>query len=122
MKKKTITKKNPATRQFSPPMIRLRLPSEKPTREDADKDGEIGTYGPEGVNFCKWDSDISDVHFWFQGRLHDGLLSREPSQEEKWRAEFEEWWEKVCRNDPNASSFKEMAWSGFLFAKKGGAE
>lgn len=111
----------------APPMIRLRLPSEKPTKEDADKHGEIGTYGPEGVNFCDWDGDISDVHFWFPGRLPEGLLPKPPTQEELWRKEFEECMAELYgmeRRDGNpdvySSHYTQAAWDGFLAAKKGG--
>jgi hypothetical protein len=99
-------------------MIRLRLPSEKPTRDDADRHGEIGIYGLEGVNFCQWDANLVGVHYWFSGRLPEGILPREPSQEEKWRAEFEE---KFNSKYPDGS-YKEAAWQGFLAAKEGGAE
>lgn len=112
--------------QPSPPMIRLRLPSEKPTREDGDKDGEIGTYGPEGINFCKWDSDISDVHFWLPGSLPDDILSREPTQEEKWQAEFEACFPDFDLTKQHGGGYLHAhaatAWRVFLAAKKGGAK
>lgn len=112
--------------QPSPPMIRLRLPSEKPTREDGDKDGEIGTYGPEGINFCKWDSDISDVHFWLPGSLPDDILPREPTQEETWQAEFEKCFPDFDLTKQDTGGYLHAhaatAWRAFLAAKKGGAK
>lgn len=102
-----------------PPMIRLRLPSEKPTREDGDKMGDIATWGPDGVNFARWDADISDVYAWAPGRLPDGILPREPSQEEKWEAEAALAYSRLPEaTRPNRPGFID----GFLAAKKGGAE
>jgi hypothetical protein len=107
----------------SPPMIRLRLPSEKPTREDGDKDGDIITFWDGGIiRFRAWDSPLpkfSTLIAWLPGSLPDGILPREPSQEEKWRAEFEKWWNTATEDSPVG---KENAWAGFLAAKKGGAE
>ena len=107
-------------------MIRLRHPSEKPTREDGDKDGEIGTYGPEGVNFCKWDSDISDVHFWLPGCLPESILPREPTQEEQWQAEFETCFPDFDLTKQHGGGYLHAhaatAWRAFLAAKKGGAK
>lgn len=121
--RKTTTKK-PAP--ASPPMIRLRLPSEKPTWEDADKNGCIfiiyeGNYeGKKDAMAWPWNKPSEgDEIAWFS--LPEGILPREPSQEEKWRKDFEEWW-KDCGHSDNRSIIADAAWRGFLAAKKGGAE
>lgn len=107
----------------SPPMIRLRLPSEKPTREDADKNENVfliyreASFG--GIDAIKWhwrDSFTGSELAWFS--LPDGILPSEPSREERLRAEFEE---KFNSKYPDGS-YKEAAWQGFLAAKEGGAE
>lgn len=115
----------PAQPQPQPPMIRLRLPSEKPTREDGDKSGDIVVFYKSGrvSGAYSWgtpfDVGTGEVVAWLPGRLPDGILPREPSQEERWRAEFEE---KFNSKYPDGS-YKEAAWQGFLAAaKKGGAE
>lgn len=122
MKKKTTTKKKPAARPIPPPMIRLRLPSEKPTREDADEDGNVFTIftcesgGKDSIKW-PWNKPFDgDEIAWFS--LPDGILPREPSREERLRTEFEE---KFNSKYPDGS-YKEAAWQGFLAAKKGGAE
>ena len=117
--------KEPAARPIPPPMIRLRLPSEKPTRED-------GVYA-----VCKTPSNktlvlswpiilpFNDmVTYWFS--LPDGILPREPSQEERWRAEFEVLFSKAYDMAKINGEFIRphtfAAWEGFLAAKEGGAE
>jgi hypothetical protein len=115
-----------ATPKASPPMIRLRLPSERPTRGDADKEGTIIVFKKTGnTSFPSWMSTLDEsVLAWLPGRLPDGILPREPSQEEKWRAEGEKIWldvsNEMLANDENGS--KEVFLRGFLAAKKGGAE
>ena len=120
MKKKTITKKKPAARSIPPPMIRLRLPSEKPTREDADINGWVYIFWSSGeCDMTRWDVPFSkNIVAWLPGRLPEGILPREPSQEERLRTEFEE---KFNSKYPDGS-YKEAAWQGFLAAKEGGAE
>jgi hypothetical protein len=110
-------------------MIPLRWPSEKPTREDADKSGDIIIFESHGVfAYCSWDDDLSnDVLAWLPGRLPEGILPREPSQEEKWREEFTKQMASsfdVKQNGDGsfAHRFTDAAWQGFLAAKKGGAE
>ncbi len=102
-KKKKTTKKKPAASQIpppppgwaavnndvyalpiapQPPMIRLRLPSEKPTRGDANKDGNIFVIFSHKVsssdytNCCPytWDTPFEgDELAWFS--LPDGILA-----------------------------------------------
>lgn len=116
----------PAQPQPQPPMIRLRLPSEKPTREDGDFMGEVAVFCRRGTSNKTYvvtqgfhDAFPPNAVFWLPGCLPDGILPREPSQEERWRAEFEE---KFNSKYPDGS-YKEAAWQGFLAAaKKGGAE
>jgi hypothetical protein len=109
----------------SPPMIRLRLPSEKPTREDGDEDGFIFTIyactgGKKDSLRWLWDQPFEgDELAWFS--LPDGILPREPSQEERWQQEFSEWWTNTGHTDHNGL-IADAAWQGFLAAKKGGAE
>lgn len=111
--------------QFPTPMIRLRLPSEKPIREDGDKDGHIFALykGHPDVTLAvtyKWDRKFDgDELAWFS--FHDGLLPREPTQEEKWQQEFSEWWTKTGHTDHNGL-IADAAWQGFFAAKKGGAK
>jgi hypothetical protein len=108
----------PQPAQASPPMIRLRLPSEKPTREEnlfavcRTSDGyTIVLAWPKVLPFDH------NVRFWFS--LPDGILPREPSHEEKWEAEAEEAWSQLPEaTRPNKPGFIE----GFLAAKKGGAK
>jgi hypothetical protein len=104
----------------SPPMIRLRLPSEKPTMEEnlfavcRTSDGyTIVLAWPKVLPFDH------NVRFWFS--LPDGILPREPSHEEKWQQEFSEWWTNTGHTDHNGL-IADAAWQGFLAAKKGGAE
>jgi hypothetical protein len=115
----------------SPPMIRLRLPSEKPTREDADEEGNIFTIyqlrdnKAVGVTNWIWNHPFDgDELAWFS--LPDGILPREPSQEEKWRAEFEAMFNKAYDMAKINGEFIRphtfAAWEGFLAAKKGGAK
>ena len=112
--------------QSPPPMIRLRLPSEKPTREDANKDGHIFIICPSisgriEVITWTWDEPFDgDELAWFS--LPEGVLPCEPSQEEKWRKEFDEEWERSLKGRFLHVKPQEMAWQGFLAAKKGGAE
>jgi hypothetical protein len=126
-KKKAKAKKP----QLPPPMIRLRLPSEKPTREDGDKDGNIFTIikTSDGVStfVCNWPLTKpfdGDELAWFS--LPDGILPREPSQEEKWRKDFEETftdYNLTKQSDGEyAYSITRATWQGFLAAKEGGAE
>jgi hypothetical protein len=150
MKKKTTTKKPaarpippPPTKKFeahgeiywqdsqplaSPPMIPLRWPSEKPTREDADKDGYVIVFRNNGIFVYQiWSSGFEDYTVaWLPGRLPDGILPREPTQEEKWRAEFEECFPDFDltkqENGEYLRAHAATAWRGFLAAKKGGAE
>jgi len=105
------------------PTIQLRTPSEKPTREDGDKDGRvfvlfIGECSKSvlSTEWCWSEAMPTTTVYWFS--LPDGLLPREPTQEERWRAEFEE---KFNSKYPDGS-YKEAAWQGFLAAKEGGAE
>jgi hypothetical protein len=110
----------PQAAQSPTPMIRLRLPSEKPTREDGDAEGTIIAFGVRGVVFFPhWTHKFhKDVLAWLPGRLPDGILPREPSREERLRTEFEE---KFNSKYPDGS-YKEAAWQGFLAAKEGGAK
>jgi len=122
MKKKTTTKKKPITQPApaSPPMIRLRLPSEKPTMEDADANGCIAVFWENGQHdIRRWDHPFHhEIKAWL-GRLPEGILPREPSQEEKWRAEAALAYSKLPEaTRPNKPGFID----GFLAAKKGGAE
>ncbi len=125
MKKKTTTKK-PAARSIPPPppMIRLRLPSEKPTREDGDKHGHIFALFKVAsdttlASTYRWDRKFDgDEIAWFS--LPDGTIPREPSQEEKWRAEFEEEWSRS--GGSYSGTIKSDMWKFFLAAKEGGAE
>jgi hypothetical protein len=112
-------------------MVRLRHPSEKPTKEDADQDGFIfviyeGNYeGKKDAIAWRWDHDFDgDEIAWFS--LPDGILPREPTQEEKWQAEFE-----ACFPDFDLTKQQDggylhahaaTAWRAFLAAKKGGAK
>lgn len=108
--------------QPQPPMIRLRLPSEKPTREDADVNGWVHIFWSTGeCDVSRWEVPFSkNVVAWLPGRLPDGILPREPTQEEKWLVEFEAWLDK---ESPSCTAYaREAAWAGFLAAKKGGAE
>lgn len=117
--------------QPQPPMIRLRLPSEKPTREDGDKNGNIFAIHRtvDAVNLAatyRWDRPFDgDEIAWFS--LPEGILPREPSQEEKWRAEFEGLMHRSFAMGLNSDGdyaypATKAAWQGFLAAKKGGAE
>jgi hypothetical protein len=63
-------------------MVRLRHPSEKPTKEDADQDGFIfviyeGNYeGKKDAIAWRWDHDFDgDEIAWFS--LPEGILTRE---------------------------------------------
>jgi hypothetical protein len=114
----------------SPPMIRLRLPSEKPTADDADDNSCIAVIWKNGQYDVRgWDWPFHpNIRAWL-GRLSDGILPREPTQEEKWRAEFEEWavlerraFMKKRPNGEYSSEATREAWYAFLAAKKGGAE
>jgi hypothetical protein len=102
------------------PTIQLRTPSEKPTREDGDTDGYVLVFWDNGQTTLRlWSIRFeSAIIAWLPGRLPEGILPREPTQEERWRAEFEE---KFNSKYPDGS-YKEAAWQGFLAAKKGGAE
>jgi hypothetical protein len=126
MKKKTTTKKKFA--QPSPPMIRLRPPSEKPTMEDADEGGDIVVFCAYGeFEPRKWESGFSEGDVaWLPGRLPEGILPREPTQEEKWQAEFEECFPDFDltkqENGEYLHAHAATAWRGFLAAKKGGAK
>lgn len=106
--------------QSPTPMIRLRLPSDKPTREDGDKDGYVLVFWDNGQTTLRlWSIRFeSAIIAWLPGRLPDGILPREPSQEERLRTEFEE---KFNSKYPDGS-YKEAAWQGFLAAKKGGEQ
>jgi hypothetical protein len=114
----------------SPPMIRLRLPSEKPTREDANEEGNVFTIfsrdgGAKDAIAWNWDRPFDgDELAWFS--LPEGILPREPSQEEKWQAEFEECFPDFeltkQGNGEYLHAHAATAWRGFLAAKKGGAE
>jgi hypothetical protein len=112
-----------ATPQPSPPMIPLRWPSEKPTREDGDDNGDIVVFCTHGeFEPRQWKSGFGEGDVaWLPGRTPDGILPREPSQEEKWQREFSEWWTKTGHTDHNGL-IADAAWQGFLAAKKGGAE
>lgn len=115
----SATPQPPATH---PPMIRLRLPSEKPTREDGDADGDVMIFFNDGIAARPWNMNMGrNALAWLPGRLPDGILPREPSQEEKWRKEFSEWWTNTGHTDHNGL-IADAAWQGFLAAKKGGAE
>lgn len=112
----------------SPPMIRLRLPSEKPTMEDGDKDGYVLVFWDNGQTTLRlWSIRFeSAIIAWLPGRLPEGILPREPSQEEKWRAEFEakftdcNLWKQP--DGKYAYPITKAAWRGFLAAKEGGAK
>lgn len=118
------TKRTTKTKKSSippPPMIRLRLPSEKPTREDADGDGFILAVKADGrFRYLRYDVALPEyVTAWLQGRLPEGLLPKPLTQEQLWRKEFEEW----AANgdfDLGKGAVKDAAWEGFLAAKKGG--
>lgn len=105
--------------QPAAPMIRLRLPSEKPTKEDADKMGDIILF-EEGGTFAydPWHLSFSkEVIAWLPGRLPEGFLPKPPTQEELWRKEFEEWWNKEG-NYSDYDGAKNLMWDAFLAAKK----
>lgn len=51
----------------------------------------------------------------------EGIVPREPTQEERWQQEFSEWWTKTGHTDHNGL-IADAAWQGFLAAKKGGAK
>ncbi len=113
---------------LSPPMIRLRLPSEKPTREDGDRNGNIIIFERDQCYRDPWHFPfVKAAAFWLPGRLPDGILPREPSQEENWRAEFEEKFSSSLPMIRLSSGVYEnhetsLIWTGFLAARKGGAE
>jgi hypothetical protein len=113
-----------ATPQASPPMTPLRLPSEKPTREDANEDGHIFIICPSisgriAVIAWTWNEPFDGSELaWFS--LPEGILPREPTQEEKWRAEFLRWFKEEDGNV--AREGLDWMWHAFLAAKKGGAE
>ncbi len=129
-KKKPASKAKPAKKPApaSPPMIPLRLPSEKPTREDGDELGNISIFWDNGsVTEHGWKSGLSSSPHavaWIPRRLPDGILPREPSHEEKWRAEGKKLWPEVADSmtAANIHDSKEAFLRGFLAAKKGGAE
>jgi hypothetical protein len=112
----------------SPPMIRLRLPSEKPTRDDCDINGWVFIFWSSGeCDMTRWDVPFpKNVAAWLPGRLPEGLLPREPTQEEKWQAEFEQCFPDFelskQGNGEYLHAHAATAWRGFLAAKKGGAE
>ena len=115
----------------APPMIRLRLPSEKPTKEDGDANGDIILFESHGrFAYDPWYSSFSeDVIAWLPGRLPEGLLPKPPTQEDLWRKEFEERMAELYgmeRRDGNpdvySSHYTQAAWDGFLAAKKGGPQ
>jgi hypothetical protein len=118
--------------QASPPMIRLRLPSERVTKKDADKQGNVFVVvawkDPDETVIIRkaWRSPFEKGDLaWFS--LPDGILPREPSQEEKWRAEFEEKMGIDFNFERRSDGIYYYtptfnAWLGFLAAKKGGAE
>jgi hypothetical protein len=123
----TTQSATPQDAPASPPMIRLRLPSEKPTREDGDKDGDVIFFFVDGVATKPWNVVYGNgVVAWLPGRLPDSILPREPTQEEKWRAEFEECFPDFelskQGNGEYLHAHAATAWRGFLAAKKGGAE
>lgn len=101
-------------------MIRLRLPSEKPTKEDGDFDGDIMIFFGDGIAARPWNMNMGrTVIAWLPGRLPEGLLPKPPTQEELWRKEFDIW-VNSCPYDLGKGAVKDMAWKGFLAAKKGG--
>lgn len=113
------------------PMIRLRLPSEKPTKEDADQDGFIfviyeGNYkNKKDAIAWRWDYDFDgDEIAWFS--LPDDIIPREPTQEEKWQAEFEKCFPDFDLTKQQDGGYLHAhaatAWRAFLAAKKGGAK
>lgn len=115
--------KHPGAAEPAPPMIRLRLPSEKPTKEDADETGYIFlTYKGKATGVIPivkwpWDKPLDgDELAWFS--LPEGLRPKPPTQEELWRKEFEEEWKNV--STVYSDSLKEDMWHFFLAAKKGG--
>ena len=98
------------------PMIRLRLPSEKPTEEDADAEGDILVFKNNGtVVLMRWHAYFVPQYVaWLPGRLPEGLLPKEPTQEELWRKEFKAIFPEI------AGVTEINMWTGFLAAKKGG--
>ena len=112
-------------------MVRLRHPSEKPTKEDADQDGCIfviyeGNYeGKKDAIAWRWDHDFDgDEIAWFS--LPEGILPREPTQEEQWRSEFEACFPDFDLTKQDTGGYLHAhaatAWRAFLAAKKGGAK
>jgi hypothetical protein len=112
-------------------MIRLRLPSEKPTKEDADQNGCIfiiyeGNYsGKKDAMAWPWHMPFDGDEFvWFS--LNDVILPSEPTQEEKWMAEFEKCFPDFDLTKQDTGGYLHAhaatAWRAFLAAKKGGAE
>lgn len=135
--KRTTTKTKPKKPSIPPPpaaapaapMIRLRLPSEKPTRWDGDKSGHIVVFYKTG-NCCGawlWKNQFEEkVIAWLPGRLPEGLLPKPPTQEELWRKEFEECFPDFELTKQETGEYLHThaatAWRGFLAAKKGGQQ
>jgi hypothetical protein len=117
----------PQPAQSPTPMIRLRLPSEKPTEDDANEHGDIVVFEKDKFYRYYWARLFNAyVVAWLPGRLPEGILPREPSQEERLRAEFEECFLDFDLtkqgNGEYLHAHAATAWRGFLAAKKGGAK
>ena len=112
----------------SPPMIRLRLPSEKPTWQDTDGDGFVVVFSDDGVFFCQH-KDVqkrNDLLGWIPGHVPDKIRPNEPTQEEKWQAEFEKCFPDFDLTKQDTGGYLHAhaatAWRAFLAAKKGGVK
>lgn len=109
----------------------VRCLGEKPTRIDANKDGNIfvvyATQDPDRKKGVPWPWDKpfeGDQIAWFS--LPDDILSREPTQEETWQAEFEKCFPDFDLTKQDTGGYLHAhaatAWRAFLAAKKGGAK
>ncbi len=124
MKKPTTTKKEVTAQEH----FRLRLPSEKPTREDADSDGGIIIFLKDGTNDTwSWSTSMNPdrVLCWLPGHLPQHLIPKPESAEDRMRREFEEWakGEAMQLQSPNgitySQPFTQSAWLAWQAAKKG---
>ena len=106
--------------------IRVRLPSEKPTRSDSNGIGHIYIRTSESSEWLKlrWNARMpEDTICWIPGRISDEELADLPkplTQEDIWRAEGEKIWPEISgellANNENGS--KEVFLRGYIAAKK----
>lgn len=86
--------------------------SVKPTREDADTNGDVILFDPSAGDFtyAEWDSKFpATITHWLPGKLARFAPELMPKPEDKERAEFETAWEqglKSVTKDPKSYAFE----------------